>query len=104
MTPKVVTGKTIGKKTTFREARCGTPSTATSSSGPGSSAGWTRSRTARLQPLEEAGLITRTAGAADRRRVHVALTPAGYAAFERQALAGLLRTLVVTIEGERGRA
>ena len=77
---------------------------------------------ARLGPLEEDGLITRTLEAADRRRVQVALTPAGYAAFERhaaqeedtekellavlteqeqQALAGLLRKLVVAIEAGR---
>ncbi|MEU5348238.1 MarR family winged helix-turn-helix transcriptional regulator [Streptomyces sp. NPDC020766] len=40
---------------------------------------------ARLGPLEDAGLITRTHDAADRRRVHVRLTPAGYDAFERHA-------------------
>jgi DNA-binding MarR family transcriptional regulator len=77
---------------------------------------------ARLKPLEEDGLITRSAEAADRRRVHVALTSAGNAALERHAareedieqkllaglagperrtLADLLRTLVMAIEGER---
>jgi DNA-binding MarR family transcriptional regulator len=40
---------------------------------------------ARLGPLEDAGLITRTHDAADRRRVHVRLTEAGYDAFERHA-------------------
>ncbi|BCJ48063.1 MarR family transcriptional regulator [Actinoplanes ianthinogenes] len=38
---------------------------------------------ARLRPLEEAGLITRAAGDGDRRRVRVRLTPAGLAAWER---------------------
>jgi DNA-binding MarR family transcriptional regulator len=79
---------------------------------------------ARLRPLEADGLISRATEPADRRRVHVTLTPAGFAAFERhaageedierkllaalpgpdrQALADLLRTLVVAIEGERPR-
>ena len=40
---------------------------------------------ARLAPLEAAGLIARTVHAHDRRRVHVQLTPAGFEAFERQA-------------------
>ncbi|MFJ2398520.1 MarR family winged helix-turn-helix transcriptional regulator [Streptomyces sp. NPDC087843] len=74
---------------------------------------------ARLAPLEEAGLITRTHEAADRRRVEVRLTDAGYAAFEQHAvsedegenallavlsaaekrtLADLLRKLVVAAE------
>jgi DNA-binding MarR family transcriptional regulator len=74
---------------------------------------------ARLGPLEEAGLITRANDTADRRRVHVRLTPAGYRAFEqhasaeeqgegallsvltpheRQTLADLLRKLVVGVE------
>ena len=74
---------------------------------------------ARLGPLEEAGLITRENDAADRRRVHVRLTPAGYQAFEqhaaaeergenallsvltpdeKQALADLLRKLVAGVE------
>jgi DNA-binding MarR family transcriptional regulator len=74
---------------------------------------------ARLGPLEEAGLITRANDAADRRRVHVRLTPAGYQAFEqhasseeqgegallsvltpeeKQTLADLLRKLVAGVE------
>lgn len=74
---------------------------------------------ARLGPLEEAGLITRANDASDRRRVHVRLTSAGYDAFEQHAsseehgenellsvltadekdtLAGLLRKLVVAVE------
>jgi DNA-binding MarR family transcriptional regulator len=74
---------------------------------------------ARLGPLEADGLITRTHDAVDHRRVHVRLTPAGYAAFEqhassegsaesallsaltadeKQTLADLLRKLVITIE------
>jgi DNA-binding MarR family transcriptional regulator len=78
---------------------------------------------ARLGPLEEAGLITRENDAADRRRVHVRLTPAGYQAFEqhaaaeergenallsvltpdeKQALADLLRKLVAGVESARG--
>jgi DNA-binding MarR family transcriptional regulator len=40
---------------------------------------------ARLGPLEQDGLITRATDEADRRRVHVQLTPAGHAAFERHA-------------------
>jgi DNA-binding MarR family transcriptional regulator len=77
---------------------------------------------ARLGPLEEAGLITRAHDTADRRRVHVRLTPAGYEAFEqhatsegkgegallsvltvdeRQTLADLLRKLVVAVESGR---
>lgn len=40
---------------------------------------------ARLGPLEDAGLITRTHDAGDRRRVHVRLTAAGYDAFEQHA-------------------
>jgi DNA-binding MarR family transcriptional regulator len=80
---------------------------------------------ARLAPLEEAGLITRTPDAEDRRRVHVRLTPAGYAAFEQHAaseeedenallavlseeekrtLAGLLRRLVEAAETGPGSA
>lgn len=75
---------------------------------------------ARLGPLEDEGLITRTADADDRRRVHVRLTAAGRRAFDRQAkhealdeanvlaplspadqrrLADLLRELVLGIEG-----
>jgi DNA-binding MarR family transcriptional regulator len=74
---------------------------------------------ARLGPLEEQGLITRATDKADRRRVHVQLTPAGNAAFEqhartegqgegallqvltedeKQALAGLLRKLVTAFD------
>jgi DNA-binding MarR family transcriptional regulator len=74
---------------------------------------------ARLGPIEEAGLITRAADQADRRRVHVQLTAAGHAAFEqhgravehgessllagltgdeKQALAGLLRKLVLALQ------
>ncbi|MEV6103709.1 MarR family transcriptional regulator [Streptomyces sp. NPDC051940] len=74
---------------------------------------------ARLAPLEDAGLITRVADAADRRRVHVALTPPGNATLERQltsedegelallapltpaeraTLATLLRKLVLAVE------
>ncbi|MEU6351440.1 MarR family transcriptional regulator [Streptomyces sp. NPDC047072] len=74
---------------------------------------------ARLGPLEEAGLIGRTHEKGDRRRVTVRLTEAGHAAFERQivseeegeiallaaltaaerlTLADLLRKLVVSIE------
>lgn len=77
---------------------------------------------ARLGPLEDAGLVTRTSDAGDRRRVHVALTGAGGAAFERQAgsedlgegrllaaltrdeqrtLADLLRKLVVAAESDQ---
>jgi DNA-binding MarR family transcriptional regulator len=74
---------------------------------------------ARLRPLEEDGLITRSGEAGDRRRVRVRLTEAGYAVFERHAgeesrgeaallaaltpseredLAGLLRKLVVAAD------
>jgi DNA-binding MarR family transcriptional regulator len=74
---------------------------------------------ARLGPIEQAGLITRANDAADRRRVRVRLTAAGYDAFEqhasseeqgedallcvltaeeKQTLADLLRKLVVAIE------
>ncbi|WP_433301531.1 MarR family winged helix-turn-helix transcriptional regulator [Actinoplanes sp. CA-030573] len=42
---------------------------------------------ARLAPLEEAGLIVRTHDSEDRRRVEVRLTEAGYEAFERHAAA-----------------
>lgn len=73
----------------------------------------------RLGPLEEAGLISRTNAPADRRRVRVELTPAGYDAFEhhasseeqgegallsvltaeeKQTLADLLRKLVTAVE------
>jgi DNA-binding MarR family transcriptional regulator len=74
---------------------------------------------ARLGSLEEAGLISRANDTADRRRVHVRLTPAGYDAFEqhvsseeqgedallsvlteeeKQNLADLLRKLVIAVE------
>lgn len=74
---------------------------------------------ARLAPIEEAGLIARSADGKDRRRVHVHLTPAGHRAFEehasfeekgegallqpltqreRETLANLLRKLVLAIE------
>jgi DNA-binding MarR family transcriptional regulator len=74
---------------------------------------------ARLSPLEDDGLITRTTDPHDRRRVHVALTAAGIAAFDRHGqhegrdeaalldsmskadqrrLADLLRVLVLAIE------
>ncbi|MET8445939.1 MarR family transcriptional regulator [Streptomyces sp. NPDC005209] len=76
---------------------------------------------ARLGPIEEAGLITRTHETGDRRRVRVRLTAAGHAAFEahaakeeeaevallaaltegeRRTLADLLRTLVVAAEAD----
>ncbi|OXY90912.1 MarR family winged helix-turn-helix transcriptional regulator [Streptomyces diastatochromogenes] len=75
---------------------------------------------ARLGPVEEAGLITRTHETGDRRRVRVRLTEAGHAAFEahaaaedagegallaaltgeeRRTLADLLRKLVLATEG-----
>ncbi|MFD4524375.1 MarR family winged helix-turn-helix transcriptional regulator [Streptomyces sp. NPDC058470] len=74
---------------------------------------------ARLGPMEDAGLITRTNEAADRRRVQVRLSEAGYDAFEqhvategegenallgvltaeeKRTLADLLRKLVVAAE------
>jgi DNA-binding MarR family transcriptional regulator len=74
---------------------------------------------ARLGPLEQAGLISRAGDADDRRRVHVRLTAAGYDAFEqhavseehgegallsvlsdseKQTLADLLRKLVLGVE------
>jgi DNA-binding MarR family transcriptional regulator len=77
------------------------------------------SLSARLGPLEDAGLIIRTNERADRRRVGVKLTDAGFDVFERHAvsedegenallavlspaerrmLADLLRTLVVSAE------
>lgn len=77
---------------------------------------------ARLGPVEQAGLITRTTDRADRRRVHVQLTAAGHAAFEeygraggrgegslltaltadeKQVLADLLRKLVLALEPAR---
>ncbi|MBO0828199.1 MAG: MarR family transcriptional regulator [Streptosporangiales bacterium] len=81
---------------------------------------------ARLGPMEDAGLITRTMDASDRRRVHVRLTRAGSAAFERhldmedlgegtlltaltaderRTIADLLRKLVVSVEeAKRGGA
>jgi DNA-binding MarR family transcriptional regulator len=78
---------------------------------------------ARLSPLEEDGLITRTTDPDDRRKVHVTLTRAGSKAFDRHGqhegrdeaavldhlsvadqrrLAGLLRTLVLAIEDGLG--
>lgn len=79
---------------------------------------------ARLGPMEDAGLVTRTTDAGDRRRVHVRLTPAGSTALvrhldaedvgegallatltarERETLAELLRKLVVAVEdAQRG--
>ncbi|AOR30255.1 MarR family transcriptional regulator [Streptomyces fodineus] len=80
---------------------------------------------ARLGPIEEAGLITRTHETGDRRRVRVRLTDAGHAAFEahaaaedadegallsvlseaeRRTLADLLRKLVLAVEGGPGAA
>ncbi|MET8246457.1 transcriptional regulator [Streptomyces sp. NPDC005202] len=77
---------------------------------------------ARLGPIEEAGLITRPHGTADRRRVRVRLTEAGHAAFaehaasedaggtallaalsaeEQRTLADLLQKLVVAAETAR---
>ena len=74
---------------------------------------------ARLGPIEQAGLITRANDPADRRRVHVRLTSAGYQACEqhlaaedqgegallsvltqeeKQTLADLLRKLVAGVE------
>ena len=74
---------------------------------------------ARLSPLEDDGLITRTTDPDDRRRVHVELTAAGREAFDRHGqhegrdeaalldvlshaeqrrLADLLRTLVLAVE------
>jgi DNA-binding MarR family transcriptional regulator len=74
---------------------------------------------ARLGPLEDAGLVARTVDREDRRRVHVRLTAAGRRAFDRQGkheardeaallsalsptdqrrLADLLRELVLAIE------
>jgi DNA-binding MarR family transcriptional regulator len=74
---------------------------------------------ARLGPIEQAGLITRATDPGDRRRVHVRLTAAGYQACERhltaedrgegallsvltpeekQTLADLLRKLVTGVE------
>jgi DNA-binding MarR family transcriptional regulator len=78
---------------------------------------------ARLAPLEQAGLIPRADDAEDRRRVHVRLTAAGREAFERRAnseeegeaallstlttrekqtLANLLRKLVANVEAGAG--
>ncbi|WP_367319045.1 MarR family winged helix-turn-helix transcriptional regulator [Streptomyces sp. HUAS ZL42] len=78
---------------------------------------------ARLGPIEEAGLIVRTHETGDRRRVRVRLTDAGHAAFEQhaaseeagevallaaltseeqQTLAELLRKLVLAVETGRG--
>jgi len=76
---------------------------------------------ARLGPLERDGLVVRTVDGADRRRIHVTLTDAGHAAFEKHAaseeqtevdllapltererrtLADLLRKLVAAIENQ----
>jgi DNA-binding MarR family transcriptional regulator len=78
---------------------------------------------ARLGPLEDDGLVTRTVDRDDRRRVHVRLTAAGRRAFDRHArsegraeaallsalspadqqrLADLLRELVLAIEEPSG--
>ncbi|AKU18042.1 MarR family winged helix-turn-helix transcriptional regulator [Luteipulveratus mongoliensis] len=80
---------------------------------------------ARLGPLEDAGLIARSHGDGDRRRVRVRLTTAGSAAFEQHArseerhdtdllsaltadekvaLADLLRKLVIGVESEPQRS
>ncbi|MFF3906225.1 MarR family winged helix-turn-helix transcriptional regulator [Streptomyces sp. NPDC001848] len=59
---------------------------------------------ARLGPLEEAGLITRTHEKGDRRRVRVRLTEAGYEAFERHAVSedrGEQALLAILTEEER---
>ncbi|MFF7640567.1 MarR family transcriptional regulator [Streptomyces canus] len=59
---------------------------------------------ARLAPLEDAGLIVRTHGDDDRRRVRVRLTDAGHAAFEQQVLseeAGELALLSALSPAER---
>ncbi|MFI6353897.1 MarR family winged helix-turn-helix transcriptional regulator [Streptomyces sp. NPDC050743] len=105
--------------------RCGPPCEC----GPSGLAEWlglTRGAlSARLGPIEEAGLITRTRESGDRRCVRVRLTEAGHAAFEahaagedagedallsalteteRRLLADLLRKLVVAVEGEPGAA
>ncbi len=77
---------------------------------------------ARLSPLEDTGLITRSVDPHDRRKVHVRLTAKGKRAFDRhgqhegrdeawlldhltragqQRLADLLRTLVLAIEEPR---
>ncbi|MFJ9147799.1 MarR family winged helix-turn-helix transcriptional regulator [Streptomyces sp. NPDC102270] len=59
---------------------------------------------ARLAPLEEAGLVVRTHEDDDRRRVRVRLTEAGHAAFEQQVLseeAGELALLAALTPAER---
>jgi DNA-binding MarR family transcriptional regulator len=67
--------------------RVGSPY-ATSPSSLAESLGLTRGAlSARLGPLEEAGLLTRTHDAQDRRRVEVRLTDAGYRAYEQHAMA-----------------
>jgi DNA-binding MarR family transcriptional regulator len=79
---------------------------------------------ARLGPLEDGGLVTRTVDKEDRRRVHVRLTASGRRAFDRHArlegrdeaallgalspsdqrrLADLLRELVLAVETAAGR-
>lgn len=60
---------------------------------------------ARLAPLEDAGLIVRTHEDDDRRRVRVRLTEAGHAAFEQQVAseeAGELALLSALTPAERG--
>ena len=60
------------------------PPYATSPSGLADTLGLTRGAlSARLGPLEQAGLIARSHDAGDRRRVEVRLTDAGHDAFER---------------------
>jgi DNA-binding MarR family transcriptional regulator len=62
------------------------PPYATSPTGLADQLGLTKGAlSARLGPLEQAGLLTRTNDAADRRRVEVRLTRAGHTAFDRHA-------------------
>jgi len=64
------------------------PPYATSPSRLADAMGLTRGAlSARLAPLEEAGLIARAHDTGDRRRVEVRLTDAGYHAFDRHAAA-----------------